>query len=65
MIHLTFDTAYTELEKIIKQIESESIPLDDLAEKVKEAKELIRFCEEKLRGIEKQLSQNDTMGNAQ
>jgi exodeoxyribonuclease VII small subunit len=59
MIHLTFDKAYSELEKIIKQIEGESIPLDDLAEKVREAKELIRFCEEKLRGIENQLSQND------
>jgi len=57
MIHLTFDTAYSELEKIIKQIEGESIPLDELAIKVKEAKELIRFCEEKLRSIENQLDQ--------
>ena len=57
MNHLTFDAAFAELEKIIKQIEGETIPLDDLAEKVKEAKQLIRFCEEKLRGIETQLSQ--------
>ena len=56
MINLTFDTAYTELEKIIKLIETESIPLDELAAKVKEAKELIRFCEEKLRGIETELN---------
>jgi exodeoxyribonuclease VII small subunit len=56
MINLTFDTAYTELEKIIKLIETESIPLDELAAKVKEAKELIRFCEEKLRGIENELN---------
>jgi len=56
MINLTFDTAYTELEKIIRLIESETIPLDELAEKVKEAKELIRFCEDKLRGIENELS---------
>lgn len=59
MISLTFDTAYTELEKIIKQIENETIPLDELAEKVKEAKELIRFCETKLRGIESQLNGNN------
>lgn len=59
MINLTFDTAYTELEKIIKQIEGETIPLDELAEKVKEAKELIRYCEEKLRGIEMQLDNTD------
>jgi len=56
MIKVTFDTAYTELEKIIRLIESETIPLDELAEKVKEAKELIRFCEDKLRGIENELS---------
>ncbi len=56
---LTFDTAYTELEKIITQIESETIPLDELAEKVKDAKKLIRFCEEKLRGIESQLTAGD------
>jgi exodeoxyribonuclease VII small subunit len=56
MINLTFDTAYTELEKIIRLIEGENVPLDELAAKVKEAKELIRFCEDKLRGIEAELS---------
>ena len=59
MINLTFDTAYTELEKIIRLIESESIPLDELAAKVKEAKELIRFCEDKLRGIETELNSSN------
>ena len=62
MINLTFDTAYTELEKIIRLIESENIPLDELAEKVKEAKELIRFCENKLRNIETELNKtSETM----
>jgi exodeoxyribonuclease VII small subunit len=59
MINLTFDTAYTELEKIIRLIESESIPLDELAAKVKEAKELIHFCEDKLRGIEAELNSSN------
>jgi exodeoxyribonuclease VII small subunit len=59
MINLTFDTAYTELEKIIRLIESENIPLDELAEKVKEAKALIRFCEDKLRGIENELNKTN------
>ena len=62
MINLTFDTAYTELEKIIRLIEGENIPLDELAEKVKEAKELIRFCENKLRNIETELNKtSETM----
>ncbi|MES2648762.1 MAG: exodeoxyribonuclease VII small subunit [Bacteroidota bacterium] len=59
MINLTFDTAYTELERIIRLIESENIPLDELAEKVKEAKTLIRFCEDKLRGIEDELNKTN------
>lgn len=62
MSKLSFDTAYTNLEKIIRQIEGEAIPLDELAAKVKEAKELIRFCEEKLRGIERELNPEATAG---
>lgn len=52
----TFDSAYTNLEKIIREIEGETVPLDELAAKVKQAKELIRFCEEKLRGVERELN---------
>ena len=59
MSQLTFDTAYAELEKIVRLIESENVPLDELAAKVKEAKELIRFCEEKLRGIEQELKKEE------
>ncbi len=55
MSQLTFDKAYADLEKIVRQIESENIPLDELAAKVKEAKSLIQFCEDKLRGIEQEL----------
>ena len=59
MSQLTFDTAYAELEKIVRLIESENVPLDELAAKVKEAKELIRFCETKLRGIEQELKKGE------
>ena len=59
MSQLTFDSAYAELEKIVRLIESENVPLDELAAKVKEAKELIRFCEEKLRGIEQELKNDE------
>jgi exodeoxyribonuclease VII small subunit len=45
------------LKRSLSKLKGETIPLDDLAEKVKEAKQLIRFCEDKLRGIETQLSQ--------
>lgn len=48
---LTFDNAFAQLEKLVEQIEDENILLDTLAEKVKEANELIRYCEIKLRTI--------------
>jgi exodeoxyribonuclease VII small subunit len=55
--NLNFDTAYEAIEKIVQEIESETIPLDKLAEKVKEAKKLLAFCDEKLRNIEAELTE--------
>lgn len=55
----TFDDAWKALEKLVTEIEDETIPLDELATKVKAAKQLIKFCEEKLRGIEKDLSKEE------
>jgi exodeoxyribonuclease VII small subunit len=48
---LTFDKAFAALEKLVMQIEDENIQLDTLAEKVKEANKLIKYCETKLRTI--------------
>ncbi len=48
---LSFDKAFSQLEKLVDQIEDENIQLDDLAEKVKSANELIKYCEIKLRSI--------------
>ena len=50
--NLTYSTAFASLEKIVAQMESDEIQVDELAEKVKEAKELIAFCENKLRMVE-------------
>jgi len=49
---LTFDKAFSDLTKLVDQIEDDKIQVDTLAEKVKEANELIKFCEVKLRTIE-------------
>jgi len=40
------------LEEIVSKIESNEIDLEALSIKLKEAKELVKFCEEKLRIIE-------------
>lgn len=53
---LTYDSAYAELKEIARQIETESISVDLLAEKVKRASELLLFCQEKLRVTETEVN---------
>lgn len=50
--NLTFDKAFSDLTKLVDQIEDNKIQVDTLTEKVEEATELIKFCETKLRTIE-------------
>ena len=52
---LTYSTALTKLEQIISEIESDSIDVDILTEKVKRAAYLIKFCKEKLRNTEEEV----------
>lgn len=54
---LTYDLAFTELKEIAKQIETESIPVDILSEKVKRASELLVFCQDRLRKTETEVNQ--------
>lgn len=51
-MNLTYETAYKELAEIAREIETESVSVDVLAEKVKRASELIEFCQMKLRSTE-------------
>ncbi len=50
--NLTYDKAYTELKSIAQEIDNESITVDVLAQKVKRAADLIKFCQDKLRATE-------------
>jgi len=45
----------TELEEILNEIESEEINVDILAEKVKRAAYLIKFCKGRLRNTEEEV----------
>lgn len=54
--NLTYETAYKELTDISREIESESVSVDVLAEKVKRASELIAFCQTKLRATESEVN---------
>ena len=54
--NLTYEAAYAELEAITDDIESEAVSVDELAEKVRRAAELIAFCQQKLRAAETEVS---------
>lgn len=65
---MTYEEAYTELAAIARAIETESVSVDVLAQKVKRAAELITFCQAKLRSTESEvnkiIAQMDTNRNA-
>lgn len=52
----TYEEAFNELSAIAKAIETESVSVDVLAEKVKRAAELITFCQTKLRSTEAEVN---------
>jgi exodeoxyribonuclease VII small subunit len=63
---LTYEQAYQELTGIARELESETISMDDLAAKVKRASYLVTLCKEKLQNTEaevnhiiNQMEQND------
>lgn len=49
---ISYTDALNELNEISRAIENESIPIDELAAKVKRASELIAICKTKLRATE-------------
>ena len=52
----TYEAALAELTAISKEIESETISVDELASKVKRASELIEFCQTKLKNTEEEVN---------
>jgi len=53
----TYEEAFEELQNIVKEIESGTISVDLLSEKVKRAGTLIRFCKEKLFRTEQEVNE--------
>lgn len=54
--NMTYESAFAELTEISNDIENETISVDQLAEKVKRASELIAFCQTRLRITEEEVS---------
>lgn len=53
---LSYEQAFKELAQIAKDIETDSISVDVLAQKVKRASELITFCQSKLKSTETEVN---------
>lgn len=52
----TFEENLENLEKIVKDLESGNIPLDDAIEKFTEAMKLAKLCDNKLKNAEEKLN---------
>jgi exodeoxyribonuclease VII small subunit len=53
---LTYAAAIEELETIVNEIEAGEVDVDVLAAKVKRAAELIKFCNERLKGTQAEVN---------
>jgi exodeoxyribonuclease VII small subunit len=53
---LSFEQAYGELQAIIGSIENDAVSIDELAQKVKRAGELVHFCRMRLRTAESEIN---------
>jgi exodeoxyribonuclease VII small subunit len=49
---MRYEAALEELQNIVKDLQDEKIGIDELAEKIARAAELIQLCREKLRDVE-------------
>lgn len=49
---MTYEQAISRIEEITRKVESGEMDIDSLATSLKEAKELVQFCKEKLTKVE-------------
>jgi exodeoxyribonuclease VII small subunit len=54
---MKFSEAFEELQQLVKAMEHGEISIDDLAEKVKRANELVEVCKMKLRNVETEINE--------
>lgn len=54
---LTYASAYAELERILSEIQNEEINLDEMTRAIKRARELILFCQTRLRNLETEVAE--------
>ena len=52
LTYMTYQEAYDQLSALIDDIENEAVPLDELPDRIRQATELITFCQSRLRDVE-------------
>jgi exodeoxyribonuclease VII small subunit len=52
----SYEVAATELEKLVRQMESAQLPLDQLLSSYQRGAFLLQFCQSKLQALEQQIS---------
>lgn len=53
---IKYNDAVKEIELILQHLEEEELDVDQLADKVKRATELIQFCKDKLKNTEEEVN---------
>lgn len=53
---LNYEEALSQLQNIVKELENREIKIDDLADKISQAKTLVDFCREKLNRTEEEIN---------
>jgi exodeoxyribonuclease VII small subunit len=53
---ITYESAFTELQQIVRELQDDAVSVDVLTARVARAAELIRFCREKLRLTEEEMA---------
>jgi len=52
---ISYESALSELQELVTDLQGEAVSIDDLSSKAKRAAELIQFCREKLRHTDQEL----------
>lgn len=55
-MEITYTAAFEELKEIVNQLDNDSISVDELAEKMKRATELMKICKDKLTKTEEEIN---------
>ena len=54
----SYSEAYKELNQILSKLESDEVDIDNLTADIKRAADLVKYCQDRLREIDKELNKD-------